>query len=601
MTNAGLMQTSVDLDGLLEVLGKNLYSTPSVALRELIQNASDACERHRIESGAVREYRIDIRCDAAANQLVIQDNGSGLARGEVESFLATIGSGYSRLLRQQTQSEDIIGYFGLGFLSAYVVSHKVEVLTTSYQTPDQSWKFSSAKGKTYSVSPASRQPEGTTVILSLDDEFTSLADHAVITSLIKRYCCLLPIPIHLNDSPAPVNDLTAPWLLEGEVPLVRRRRAELAFAQTFENAFEPIACIAIPEDNDLGLAGLIWIQDGGTYGTSDNRNISIFIRNMFITREDRDLLPRWAGFCGALLESAQFKPTASRESLQRNAYYDAVASYVREVLASGLRRIVLEEPETWRRIQARHNDALLGAAISDDRLFETTYRSLKVPTTEGDLTVQQIMSKGDGAIYIKPGEKSGHDALLFRVRGNPLVKGYLYGATAFCKKYSDIHNIKLLELGSRQSQGDVFPTVPPAEAACLNPVRHLFESDKHDVVFTRFEPSFIPLVIMEDADVVTKNRIESDQADKRISSAVLGLARLHTSATASTKERTVFLNLENGILQQLPDLDETLQDSVGQMLGSLMELLCLDTGQADTGLDQLFKRFDTALSALLPS
>ena len=599
MGDTSFQNTNVDLDGLLEVLGKSLYSTPSVALRELIQNASDACERHKIEAEERDDYQINIRCDPDGHKLIISDNGSGLTREEIQSFLATIGSGYSRLLRNQTQSEDIIGYFGLGFLTAYVVSSKVEVVSTSYKNPNETWRFVSAKGKTYTLSEAEPHPVGTTVYLTLDTEFYSLSDQRVVISLIRRYCCMLPVPIKVDGDQVPVNDLEIPWELPADVPVIRRRRSLMALASVFESAFEPLVCIEIPNDNDLNLKGLLWIQDGGTYASSDNRNVSIFIRNMFITNEDKNLLPRWAGFCGAVLESTQFKPTASRESMQRDDYYVAVQDYVRELLATNLRRIVMEEPEAWRRILARHNEALLGAAVADDRLFETMCRSLKVATTEGDLTIPQILSRGDGKIYVKPGARSGHEEILFRVRGNPLVKGYLFGTRAFCQKYHEVHQAELHEFGVSGSNV-AFLTMavdlaPETKSLCED----LFASSNHEIAFTRFDPDHIPILIIEDHDTVVKNRIEDDESDKRISAGILGLARMQTGMQDRTKERTVYINLANPIIEQLASMDPEKQRMLGDLLLSLMEFLCLDVSQNEEGLEKVFSRFSSSILGLI--
>ena len=129
-----LHSASVDLTGLLTVLGENLYSTPDVALRELVQNAHDSCNRRRIEQGPF-EPRIDLV--ANNGKLTVSDNGSGLTHQEIIDFLATVGAGYTRLLKNAGKSEELIGQFGLGFLSAYVVADKVEVITTAFQTPDE--------------------------------------------------------------------------------------------------------------------------------------------------------------------------------------------------------------------------------------------------------------------------------------------------------------------------------------------------------------------------------------------------------------------------------------------------------------------------------
>lgn len=592
-------KTSVDLDGLLEILGKNLYSSPHVALRELIQNASDACERRKIENSETRKYRIDVECDPASVVLKISDNGSGLTRDELSDYLATIGSGYSREIRNRTQTRDVIGYFGLGFLSAYVVAKKVEVVTRSYQSPDRAWKFTSAKGKTYSVSSATREYIGTTVTLYLEDEFKELSFPETVGALLRKYCCLLQTPIHLDSADKPENSMEAPWEIEPHAPAIRKRKRALEFANLFEGAFEPITTFSIPEDNELGLKGLVWVQGGSSYASSDNRNVSVFNRNMFITDEDKELIPRWAGFFGAVLESKMFEPTASRESLQRNEYYQDVQSYLREFLATSLRGLVLQEPEAWRRVLSRHNQALLGAAVSDDRLFETAHKALKVPTTDGELTLPVLLSKSNQTIYIKASSEVGHEEILFRAKGIPLVKGYLFGASGFCEKHHVFFGTRIERLGSDASRINFFPTVPLEDAKNGAELRRLFETDNYEVQLTRFDPSHIPLLVIENSDVVLKKEINSDQADRRISSAALSLARIETAKTESEKDRTIFINTSNDLIEELLNSDELNKQQIRNLLVSLMEFLCLDSSKLDSSLDDVFAQFNASVLGLL--
>ena len=213
MSEISIQNTAVNLDGLLEVLGQNLYSDSDVAIRELIQNAADGCHRHRLEDPGFHDYSIRLKCDPIANKLIIEDNGSGLTLEEVTQFLATIGSGYSRLLRHETGTEDVVGYFGLGFLTAYIVASKVQVITSSYQTPDKTWNFTSFKGKTYAITPAAPRSRGTTVTLWLEKEYQNLSNSFFLRSIIKKYCCLLPTPIFVDDDLDHINKLQAPWLL----------------------------------------------------------------------------------------------------------------------------------------------------------------------------------------------------------------------------------------------------------------------------------------------------------------------------------------------------------------------------------------------------
>ena len=143
----GQHETPVNLPGLMQVLSKHLYSTPMVAIRELVQNAHDAIVRRRLEEGAAdRLAEIRVTGDTQNRTIVIHDTGSGLTEQEIHDFLATVGVGYTRHLRQQDDDTGLIGMFGLGFLSAFVLAERVTVHTTSWKTPDEGWLYASACG-----------------------------------------------------------------------------------------------------------------------------------------------------------------------------------------------------------------------------------------------------------------------------------------------------------------------------------------------------------------------------------------------------------------------------------------------------------------------
>src|SRR5688572_17961001 len=137
----------------MKVLGESLYSTPNVAIRELVQNAHDSCHRRRLETQDDFEPCIRVIPDSRARTLAIEDNGAGLTKSEIERYLATVGAGYTRLLRERSSEARLIGQFGLGFLSAFIVSEKTEVWTCSYQDPERAWSFSTRSGESYSIQP----------------------------------------------------------------------------------------------------------------------------------------------------------------------------------------------------------------------------------------------------------------------------------------------------------------------------------------------------------------------------------------------------------------------------------------------------------------
>jgi len=560
--------TSVNLDGLLEVLGKNLYSTASVAIRELIQNSHDACERHRIENGD-KDFEIHLSSDSQNKTLTITDNGSGLTREEIIEYLATIGSGYTRVLRNETDSDKMIGYFGLGFLSAYVVSEKVEVYSTSYKDPNTSWFFTSAGGKTFTLTESSIKPVGTTVKLYLDKEFEHLSNHDVLFRLISLYCCLLPIPIFLNGSSEAVNQLVNPLINNDKLSDLRLRKIRLEFAAIFENTYEPITCLAIPKDNELGLSGLLWIQDGGSYVSTDSRNVNVFIRNMFISDQEKDLLPNWAGFCGAVLDSVYFQPTASRETLQKNEYYQKVQLFLHDFLVTELRKLVIKEPESWRQILRQHNQALLGAAVSDERLIEVMSNSLQVPTTFGDMTMVNLLKQSDNSIYVKADIQSSEQDILFQARNIPLVLGYRFAANEFCRLYALKENIKFQVIGFKDFDQSLFTKaeISHEHSAYLT---SLFKADGQEIHFSTFEPNSIPMLLIEDQDVKLKNKIDDEKSDRQIGAAALALARIHTNKTSNQITHHLYLNVSSPLIKKIMSKESKLSDNIALLTFSIM-------------------------------
>lgn len=561
-----LHKTRVDLAGLMKVLGEHLYSTPTVALRELVQNAHDSCERRRLEAHdrSSFEARIVVVADPGARTLSIEDTGAGLTADEVERYLATVGAGYTRTLRDREPeaSKGLIGYFGLGFLSAFVVADRVEVWTCSYQAPDQAWRFVSRDGQTYTLEPAPERAIGTRVTLVLGERFAELANPLAIRRLLTRYASLLRYPVYcpLDGSfevrGEAVNAEPPPWRDEREHSDLRQRKLALDFVARFESQFEALCVLPLGEAGPV--RGLLWVQDSATYGSSDNRRAWAFVRGMMISDDTRELLPRWAGFCGVVIESNELTPTASREDLQRDAAFDRAQAQIREALIEGLATLARRDVATWRRILTRHNEALLGAALCDERLFDLIVEQATLPTSQGDLLLDRIRDRSRAGIYISQAERGGFEELLFRALGIPVIKGVRYAAAPIARRWAERQGIPVIALGTETSERALFHRVDDGELAdprmgpCL---RNAFGPEHFatelEVVLSRFAPNHLPFVLVPDREVELKRRIEADEADKRISTAALGLARIFTAAIVEGPPLRLHLNLDCPAIEQL--------------------------------------------------
>ena len=606
VVSSELHAVQVDFAGLMEVLGKNLYSTPMVALRELVQNAHDSCVRRRLEEGAVGYApAIRVRPEMSKRRLVIEDNGAGLMRQEIIDYLATVGRGYTRRLRESTGHDDLIGAFGLGFLSAYVISDRVEVETVSYQEPGECWRFSSTSGERFSLEPleGEERPVGTRVIIWLSKDFEPLSDPFKTRPVLERYCCLLPLPVYLGEEPTALNDAPPPWRLDAEeAASARGQRQKEAFAKRFEPTFDPLCVLDVEPTQGSDIRGLLWVQDGATYGTSDNRNLSVFVRGMLVSREEIDLLPGWAGFVGGVIESQELMPTASRETLMQDAAYGRAQVAVREALIEGLRRTQRQQAAVWRRILRRHNEALLGASICDDRLFGLLADGLTVPTTEGDLRMQEVVDRsrknGGRKLYVSFHERQGAEEVLFRALQVPIIDGVRYGAWPFAQRWCEQRGVPVVRLGTRGGDAALFPGVDEEDApeGAVEALEDLLgHRSKASICLTRFEPDYLPLVLVHDQEVKLKRKLEQDEADRRISSAVLGLARLYTEEVDDTVEARLYVNLDAPpIAALLACGDEAQRREAADLLWALATLMA-PAGEVGADLEESLRRYNDVL------
>lgn len=587
-------QTQVDLTGLMKVLGHNLYSTPEVAVRELVQNAHDSCIRRRLDSGADDfEARIIVSVDAGAGTLTIVDTGSGLTQEEIIRDLATVGAGATGRARQAYDTTALIGAFGLGFLSAYFIADRVEVHTTSWTTPDAGWRFSSTGGERYLLSPADVRPIGTRVHLTLSAEHRSLAQRGVIAELLGRHCALLPIPIDV-DGHGVVN--TPPPWRDPTLPAVRWRSLAMDFARRYERVFAPICVIPVHPSPTCDARGVLWVQDGGTYGTTDNRNVSVFVRGMLVDDNARQLLPSWAGFCGAVIESDALTPTASRESLKTDATYRAVQDHLQEALIEGLTAIERAEAAAWRRVVRRHNEALLGAALCDDRLYALLADALKVPTSQGDLPLKTVIRQGKGKVPVSTTD-GGHEAVLFGAQQIPVVDGTRYAVLPFCRRGAEKAGAQIIQVGTREGEEAIFKP-EGVDADVRARLDQLFGAPGRTLVAARYAPPTLPLVLAPDHEAALKARIEADAADQRISAALLGLARRYTQTIEGGVQARLFVNLDAPLVQALLDTDGPRQAEVARVLSALADLFAAGSAHTVDAADA-FARLTTGLSTLL--
>jgi len=391
----------VDLPGLLEIMGRSLYSRADTPIRELIQNAHDAIIRRR-QRDLNFTGRIDIRQDAEAEVLQFHDDGIGLTPAEAEEYLGTLGLGMTGLVKKrlvpggEEAVEGLIGQFGVGLFSAFLLTRRL-VVDSLAAVGGEAVRWEAGADTQVQLGPSDRTTVGTTVTLHLRPEHRNLARNPeVLERSIREYADFLPIPIFLNDDRQRVNVIEAAWL----EPTPDREAVELELEAQFGES--PLDVICLRQEQPVSVAGALYISPQRVPGFAEDPGLTVTLRRMVISRRLRGLLPGWATFVRGVLEVNDCAPTANREDLVRDGRFDLVRQSIEMELYQHLEGLESSDPSRLMSLIAWHRFSLTGAALEQPRLRELLRRVYRFSTSQGDLTVDQILKRSPADPLVEP-------------------------------------------------------------------------------------------------------------------------------------------------------------------------------------------------------
>ena len=432
-----------DVAKLLHLMVHSVYSDKSVFLRELIANAADACERLRYEAiaepallGDDVKPRITLSIDAEQKCLTVEDNGIGMSRDELAEALGTIArSGTKAFLdrieaKQPDDETALIGRFGVGFYSAFMVAERVEVMSRRAAT-ETAWLWSSDGKGTFAISPvplADAPARGTRVVLHLMDDAKTYAERFTIERLIKAQSGHVPVPIVIvekaGSEPAEISDGAALWAKpKAEISAADYTDFYRSIAGQFD---EPAATIHYRAEGRQDYTTLLFIPRSRPFDLFDpdrKGRIKLYVKRVFIT-DDADILPRYLRFVRGLVDSADLPLNVSREKIQESPLLAAIKKGTTNRVLTELERLADKEPETYTKIWETFG-AVLKEGIYEDferrdamlarARFKTTasgggWRSLK--DYVGALKANQT------AIYYLAGDD------LARLESSPHLEGF---------------------------------------------------------------------------------------------------------------------------------------------------------------------------------
>jgi molecular chaperone HtpG len=408
---------------LLDILIHSLYTEREIFLRELVSNASDALTRvdfeiltNRDVLDAGAELSIRISADPEEHTLTITDTGIGMTAEELVENLGTIAHSGARAFIEaaregRTNLTDIIGQFGVGFYSAFMVAEWIRVTSRSFLPEAQAASWYSTGADTYTVGPAEKAERGTTVTIQLKEDAAEFAQEARLREVIRRHSDFIPFPIYVGDDKEQANRQTALWR---QNPRQVEKDAYDEFYKQLTLDFEaPLAHAHMAVDAPVQMYSLLFIPaspERGLFSLRKENGLKLYSRKVMIQEYSKDLLPEYLQFVQGVVDSEDLPLNVSRESVQSNRVMVQLRKLVTSKVVDMLSLVAKERPDDYRRFWEAFSQYIKQGVAMEQVEPESLYPLLRFRTNTHPedwtslLDYTGRMPEGQPAIYYLMGD-----------------------------------------------------------------------------------------------------------------------------------------------------------------------------------------------------
>jgi len=439
-TTAEKGQLSIHTENIFPIIKKFLYSDHEIFLRELVSNAVDASQKiKKLASfgefeGELGELKVKVSVNKDAKTITVSDNGVGMTADEIKKYINQIAfSGATEFIEKYKDKGDekaIIGHFGLGFYSAFMVSREVEIFTKSYQDGSEAIKWVCDGSTEFSIEPTDKTTRGTDIVLHIAEDSEEFLEAFRITQILEKYCKFLPIEIEFEDKI--INNPTPIWT---KAPAELKDEDYLAFYKELHPYSEdPLFWIHLNVDYPFNLTGVLYFPKLKNDFGQRREKIQLYSRQVFITDEVKDVVPDFLTLLHGVIDSPDIPLNVSRSYLQADGNVKKISGYITRKVADKLTEIFRNDRENY---EKKFDDIGLFVKygyISDDKFAEKAKEFCLVKNIEGkhftfeeySEKVKENQTNKEGNViwlyasdakkqdaYIQSAQKRGYDVLLF--------------------------------------------------------------------------------------------------------------------------------------------------------------------------------------------
>lgn len=452
-------QINVSVENIFPLIKKFLYSDHEIFLRELISNATDATLKlkHLCQIGEAKvpygNPLIEVKVDKEGKKIHIIDQGIGMTEEEVEKYINQIAfSGAEEFLnkyKDTAKDAGIIGHFGLGFYSAFMVADKVEILTRSYQEGSQAVRWECDGSPAYSIEPIEKEGHGTEIILHIAEDSTEFLEESKIRQLLVKYNKFMPIPIKLGMRkealPRPENapeDYKTEYkevdnIINNPTPAWTKQPSDLTdedykafYHELYPTQYEdPMFSIHLNVDYPFHLTGILYFPKLSNDMQLQKDRIQLYQNQVFVTDNVEGIVPEFLTLLRGVIDSPDIPLNVSRSYLQADGNVKKISSYVTRKVADKLQSLFKENREDF---EKKWNDIKIVieyGMLSEEKFYEKAQKFALYPTVEDKFyTFEELIEK------IKPlqTDKDGQTVILY---ANNKEAQHSYIADAQAKGY----------------------------------------------------------------------------------------------------------------------------------------------------------------------
>jgi len=422
-TNKETLGFQTEVQQLLNLMIHSLYSNKEIFLRELISNASDAADKLRFEAlqndnlfEADPELKIRIEFNKDQKTITVTDNGIGMSREEVIENLGTIAKSgtrqfFEKLTGDQSKDSQLIGQFGVGFYSSFIVAENVEVVTRRAGLPaSEAVRWVSTGENDYSVESTESAHRGTSVTLHLRDEAAEFLDGYRLRSIIKRYSDHISLPIMMAKEGEQAEEET----VNSAKALWTRNKKDVTEAEYHEfykhvahDFTDPLTWIHSRVEGKLEYSSLLFIPSRAPFDLWDRdhrHGVKLYVRRVFIMDDAEQLLPAWLRFVRGIVDSDDLPLNISREILQQNRTIDSIRSGITKKILDALTSMAEKEPEKYKTFWKEFGKVMKEGVIDEVEKKDELAALFRFAST-ADETGEQSVSLKDYIGRMKAGQK----------------------------------------------------------------------------------------------------------------------------------------------------------------------------------------------------